>query len=182
MSKQREPSLKQVPLSQVWQHKYPEWIDLVVSRSADGQVNVMPVGWSMIASSSPPLYAVAINAGHYTTRLIRETREFVIAVPSTELGLATYYCGTHSGWNGDKIGPSGLELLPAAKVQTPLLRGAVFNLECVLHSELETGDHVLFVGEVVAAHLDEGAGDRLMNFGQDTWACAQVVPETVIRL
>ena len=34
--------------------------------------------------------------------------------------------------------------------------------------------------EVVAAHLDEGAGPRLMNFG-DRWACAQIVPETLFQ-
>lgn len=163
-------------------HKYPEWIDLVVSRSAGGQVNVMPVGWSMIASGSPLLYAVAINSQHFTTQLIRETREFVVAVPASGMGPATYYCGTHSGRDGDKIGPAALELLPAAKVQTPLIRGAVYNLECTLHSAFEAGDHTVFVGRVVAAHVDESAGRRLMNFGGNQWACAQTVPETVFRL
>jgi flavin reductase (DIM6/NTAB) family NADH-FMN oxidoreductase RutF len=160
--------------------KYPEWIDLVVSRGAHGQVNVMPVGWSMIASGTPLLYAVAINAGHHTTQLIRETREFVIAAPSVAMAPATLYCGTHSGRAGDKIGPSGLKLLPATQVQVPLLQDAVYNLECVLHSEVETGDHILFVGKVVSAHLDKGAGPRLINFGNQ-WAAAQVVQETIFQ-
>jgi flavin reductase (DIM6/NTAB) family NADH-FMN oxidoreductase RutF len=172
--------MRQVSASEALKLKYPEWIDLVVSRGTDGQVNVMPVGWSMIASGSPLLYAVAINAGHHTTQLIRERGEFVVAAPSAAMGAATLYCGTHSGRDGDKIGPSGLQLVPATFVGVPLLEGAVYNLECVLHTKVETGDHVLFVGEVVAAHLDEDAGPRLMNFG-DLWACAQVVPETVFE-
>ena len=174
--------MKQVNLRQVWKRKYPEWIDLVVSRGADGQVNAMPAGWSMIVSSSPPLYAVAIGTSRYTAQLIRETREFVIAVPSAEMGPATLYCGTHSGRDGDKIGPAGLKLAPATTIGTPLIEGAVYNLECVLHSELETGDHILFVGEVVAAHLDDSAGERLMNFGNNVWACAQMRTATVFRL
>ena len=173
--------MRQVSATLALKHKYPEWIDLVVSRGADAfGVNVMPVGWSMIASGSPLLYAVAINTRHHTTRLIRETREFVVAAPSASMGPATLYCGTHSGRNGDKIGPSGLELVPATSVGVPLLGGALYNLECVLHTEVRTGDHTVFVGEVVAAHLDEEAGPRLMNFG-DHWACAQVVPETLFR-
>jgi flavin reductase (DIM6/NTAB) family NADH-FMN oxidoreductase RutF len=132
----------------------------------------------MIASSSPLLYAVAINSRHFTTQLIHETQEFVIAVPAAGMGPATHYCGTHSGRDGDKIGPAGLELVPAVKVQTPLIRGAVYNLECTLHSHFETGDHTVFVGLVVAAHLDENAGRRLVNFGGDRWACAQAVPGT----
>ena len=172
--------MRQVRASEALKHKYPEWIDLVVSRGTDGQVNVMPAGWSTIASGDPLLYAVAINAGHHTTQLIRERGEFVVAAPPAAMGAAVWYCGTHSGREGDKIGPSGLELVPATSVGVPLLKGAVYNLECVLHTQVETGDHVLFVGQVVAAHLDEDAGPRLVNFG-DRWACAQVVPETVFE-
>jgi flavin reductase (DIM6/NTAB) family NADH-FMN oxidoreductase RutF len=172
--------MRKVPASRALKHKYPEWIDLVVSRGAEGDVNVMPVGWSTIASGTPLLYAVAINARHHTTRLIRETREFVVAAPSAAMAAATLYCGTHSGRDGDKVGPSGLQLVPASVVQVPLLGGAVYNLECTLHAAVETGDHVLFVGEVVAAHLDKEAGPRLMNFG-DRWACAQSVAETLFE-
>ena len=47
-----------------------------------------------------------------------------------------------------------------------LLSEAVANFECVLETELTTGDHMLFVGRVVAAHVnaDERVA-RLMNFG-----------------
>jgi flavin reductase (DIM6/NTAB) family NADH-FMN oxidoreductase RutF len=170
--------LERVAPSQALARKYPEWIDLVVARSANGQINAMPVGWSMIASGSPLLYAVAIHRRQYTAQLIREMREFVVAAPSADMAEATLYCGTHSGRDGDKIEPSGLKLAPSAEIETPLLEGAVYNLECRLHSEFETGDHILFVGEVVAAHLDKDTGERMMNFGGDDWACAQIVQET----
>jgi flavin reductase (DIM6/NTAB) family NADH-FMN oxidoreductase RutF len=172
--------LKKVPASQALKLKYPEWIDLVVSRGADDGVNVMPVGWSTIASGTPLLYAVVINAHHHTTRLIRETREFVVAAPSAAMASATLYCGTHSGRDGDKLRPSGLHLARASSLRVPLLQGALYNLECTLYAELETGDHVLFVGKVVAAHVDDEAGPRLMNFG-DRWAVAQAVPETIFE-
>lgn len=172
--------MRQVGGSQALKHKYPEWIDLVVSRAADGQVNVMPVGWSTIASGSPLLYVVAINARHHTTRLIRETGEFVVAAPSAGMGSATWHCGTHSGRDGPKTARSGLQLAPATSVRVPLLADAVYNLECTLHTEVVTGDHVLFAGEVVAAHLNDDAGHRLLDFG-DRWACAQMVPDTVFE-
>jgi flavin reductase (DIM6/NTAB) family NADH-FMN oxidoreductase RutF len=168
-------------VSDAFKSKYPEWIDLVVSRASDGQVNAMPVGWSMIASGSPHLYAVAIHTRHYTTELIRQSGEFVVAAPSAAMADAAHYCGTHSGRAGDKIGPSGLELVPATEIETPLLKGAVYNLECTLYSEVPSGDHVIFIGQVVAAHVDPEAGDRLLNFGE-TWACAQISRGTEYRL
>jgi flavin reductase (DIM6/NTAB) family NADH-FMN oxidoreductase RutF len=157
--------------------KYPEWIDLVVSRSGDGQVNVMPVGWSTIASGSPHLYAVAINAGHYTAELIHSSGEFVVAAPSAAMAQAVYFCGAYSGRERDKIALAKLELIPAEVIETPLLKDAVYNLECRLYSQVPAGDHILFIGEIVAAHFNEQAGPRLLNFG-DQWACAEPAPGT----
>lgn len=174
--------MKQISVEDALQKKYPEWIDLVVSRGSDEQVNAMPVGWSMIASGTPRLYAVAINRGHHTAELISASGEFVIAVPSAGMGEAVLYCGTHSGRDGDKIGPAGLRLAPASEIATPLIEGAVTNLECRLHSQIPSGDHYIYLGEVVAAHYDEHAGPRLLNFGDGTWACARAIAETRFTL
>ncbi|MFN2156491.1 MAG: flavin reductase family protein [Anaerolineae bacterium] len=158
-------------------HKYPEWIDLVVSRSSDGRVNVMPVGWSTIVSGSPHLYMVAINTGHYTAELIEDSGEFVVAAPGAAMAHAVYLCGAYSGRDRDKVALAKLELIPAAEIETPLLKDAVYNLECRLHSQVVAGDHTLFIGEIVAAHLNQEAGLRLLNFDAK-WACAVPVPET----
>ena len=61
--------LERVTPGQALAYKYPEWIDLVVARNTRGQINAMPVGWSMIASSSPLLYAVAIHRRLATLRV-----------------------------------------------------------------------------------------------------------------
>jgi flavin reductase (DIM6/NTAB) family NADH-FMN oxidoreductase RutF len=174
--------MERIEVSEALQLKYPEWIDLVVSRDPDGQVNAMPVGWSMIASGTPALYAVAIHHGHHTAQLIAAARAFTIAVPGAGMGEAVLYCGTHSGRDGDKIGPAGLRLAPAAKVVTPLIEGAVYNLECRLHQQVPAGDHILFIGEIVAAHRDPEAGGRLLNWGDGTWACAAAVERTRFTL
>ena len=67
---------------------------------------------------------------------------------------------------------------PARRFPADRAPGAGVRIE--ERKDVETGDHVLFVGQVVAAHLDKDAGPRLVNFG-DRWACAQVVPETVFE-
>jgi flavin reductase (DIM6/NTAB) family NADH-FMN oxidoreductase RutF len=47
-----------------------------------------------------------------------------------------------------------------------LLSDAVANFECVLESELLTGDHVIFAGRIVAAHVNEDPDVvRLYNLG-----------------
>ena len=39
----------------------------------------------------------------------------------------------------------------------PLIAGALATLECDLHQRVPAGDHDIFVGRVVATHVDEGA-------------------------
>ena len=95
---------------------------------------------------------------------IRACRDFVVAFPSTEMREGMLYCGTHSGRDGDKFGPAGLKPLPATKVKSPLIAGCVTNMECRLVSEHKTGDHTIFVSEIVAAHVEDGA-ERLYNLG-----------------
>jgi len=46
--------------------------------------------------------------------------------------------------------------LPAKMVQPPIIRECVAHLECKLHQQITTGDHTLFVGEILVAYADEG--------------------------
>jgi len=75
------------------------------------------------------------------------------------------YCGTHSGREVDKFKETGLVAVPAKKVRPPLIEGCVANFECKVVGEIETGDHTIFVGEVVAAHVSEEKKRRLYNLG-----------------
>jgi flavin reductase (DIM6/NTAB) family NADH-FMN oxidoreductase RutF len=55
----------------------------------------------------------------------------------------------------DKITECGTRTAPASKIDCVLFADAVANFECELESELETGDHVIFVGRIVASHMNE---------------------------
>jgi flavin reductase (DIM6/NTAB) family NADH-FMN oxidoreductase RutF len=154
---------------------------LIVAVDDEGVVNVMPAGWSMFASHDPPLYAVSVAPSRHTHGLIRSGGEFTVAFPGPALAEAVRYCGTCSGEDVDKVCGAGLEVRPAQRVGPPLLEGAVANLECRLVAELDTGDHTIFVGEVLAAHVDDQVPDRLLNFGPGLYALAQPVPGSEFR-
>ena len=57
---------------------------------------------------------------------------------------------------------------PASVIDCVLLADAVANFECKLESELETGDHVLFVGRIVCSHVNQDSSlRRLYTIGED---------------
>ena len=94
-------------------HKYPEWIVVIVSRDAKGQVNFMPAGWSMVTSGKPLLYAISVAPPRYTHQCIRDRDEFVIAVPAPGMGPAIGHSGSHSGRDLDKLPVFGAQPAPA---------------------------------------------------------------------
>jgi flavin reductase (DIM6/NTAB) family NADH-FMN oxidoreductase RutF len=55
----------------------------------------------------------------------------------------------------DKFATVGLTRLPASVVKPPLIEECPINVECVLKTVIEMGDHDTFVGEVVAVHADQ---------------------------
>ena len=174
--------MRQVKISEAIARKYPEWIVLIVTKSAQGQVNVMPAGWSMFTSGIPPMFAVSVRLTHYTHHLIESECDFVIAFPSPGLGPAIEYTGSRHGWDVDKLAGSGLEVSPAKVVKPPLIKGAVANLECKLAASMVTGDHSIFVGQIVAAHVEDEAPERLVNFGAGRYAAALRNERTVFEV
>jgi flavin reductase (DIM6/NTAB) family NADH-FMN oxidoreductase RutF len=53
---------------------------------------------------------------------------------------------------------TGFEKLEAIKINAPLIKGAMGWLECRLVNTIITGDHTLFIGEVLAEKETETAG------------------------
>ena len=153
--------------------KYPEQVVIGIARDADGKCNPIALGWTMITSAKPPMMAVAIGVGQYSLDVFRHAREFVVSFPSVSMEADMLYFGTVSGRNVDKLAVRATATRRASEIDCVLLSDAVANFECVLESELRTGDHVLLVGRVVAAHVNVDARvERLMNFGEGAFACA----------
>ncbi|MFO7918017.1 MAG: flavin reductase family protein [Anaerolineae bacterium] len=157
--------MKRATFSEAMRQKYPEWVVLIATVDEEDVTDVMPAGWAMVASHNPPMFAIAVGHTRYTHELIQEQKEFVVAFPGPGLEEAIEYTGSCSGRDvRDKFERSGLRALEAEQVKPPLLAGCVANLECTLAGTLEAGDHTIFLGRVVAAHVDEDVPARLLNF------------------
>ena len=140
--------------------KYPEQVVIAIAKDPQGKYNPITLGWTMITSGQPPMMAISIGHTRYSLQAVRQAKEFVIAFPSSTMAEDALFHGTKSGRDMDKLAECGTKTQPATAIDGVLLADAVANFECKLASELETGDHVLFVGRVVAAHMNEDAKVR----------------------
>ncbi|MFO7957715.1 MAG: flavin reductase family protein [Candidatus Brocadiia bacterium] len=146
--------------------KYPEQVVIALARDSEGKCNPITLGWTMITSHDPPMMAISVGLTRYSLRAIREAGEFVIAFPSAQMADEALFFGTHSGRDMDKLAERETPTEPASEIDCVLLGDAVANFECMLESELKTGDHVIFVGHVVAAHVNQDEGvERLYTLG-----------------
>lgn len=145
--------------------KYPEQIVIAVAKDKNGKPNPVTLGWTMIASGSPPMMAIAVAAKHYSTQVIRHSQCFTIAFPSADMADDALFFGSRSGRDTDKFADSPCKTEPAKEIDSVLLSDAVANFECILDSETVAGDHVIFIGKVLASHINTEPKKRLYTVG-----------------
>ena len=140
---------------------YPTPAAMITSVSGEGKPNIITLGEVFnVSLSEPPIVGIAIRKATYSHRLISDTQEFVINLPTRNLLDQTDYCGTRSGRDVDKFAETGLTAVCAVKVRPPLIGECPINLECEVLSLQEVGDHDLFLGRVLVTHVDESVIDE----------------------
>jgi flavin reductase (DIM6/NTAB) family NADH-FMN oxidoreductase RutF len=148
---------------------------LLTSVGSDGQYNVMTIGWGLVGRLwGEPVFMVAVRPSRHTFKLIEETNEFTVNVPSDGMdetvaycGKAVAYCGKASGRDHDKIQERGLSLLSGKSVVSPMIESCVAHYECkvigksivvpeLLSSDVQrrsyrSGDyHTLYFGRILS--------------------------------
>ena len=119
------------------------------------EADVATIAWIGMLSSTPPIIGVSFDRRRYTLELIRKTREFTVNIPSADHYKETDFCGLISGRDINKFIQAGLSPIAASTINTPIIKECPFNLECMVVQELQLGDYLLIMGEIVETHIDE---------------------------
>lgn len=151
-----------IPLWQVTRLVSPGPVALVSLKYRD-KVNLIAVGWVSVLSQNPPRLGIAIHPSRYSHDLLRRSGQFGLSIPGRALAEAVVRVGQVSGASGvDKFNAAGLTQAEPKQIEAPLVQEALAWIECAIVDTFESGDHTLFVGEVLAARAEEAAF-------QDTW-------------
>jgi flavin reductase (DIM6/NTAB) family NADH-FMN oxidoreductase RutF len=156
---------KQVKYGEAIRTKYPEQVVIAIAKDRAGKANPITLGWTMIVSGEPPMMAIAVAKTHYSIETITHSECFTIAFPSSEMTEAALFFGSKSGRDIDKFAEFECKTVPAAEIDSVLINDAVANFECTLESQMVAGDHVIFVGKVIAAHTNTEPKKRLYTVG-----------------
>lgn len=135
---------------------HPYNTSLITSKGRNGKTNVMSVAWITPVSVNPPLLVMSIRPERYSYNLIKQRGEFVVNIPSFDQVQKVLFCGRRSGGDHNKLHETSLTPQKARIVNVPILTECVAHLECKVVKTIELGDHILIVGQIVAAYALEG--------------------------
>jgi flavin reductase (DIM6/NTAB) family NADH-FMN oxidoreductase RutF len=123
----------------------------VVTTEHEGVLFGMTVASFASLSLHPPLVLVCVAKAAKSHEAIRETGKFgvsILAFSQAELS------GRFASKTEDKFAGVSYH---RGENGVPLLDGAICTLECRVHEQFVSGDHSIFVGEVLEAEVSEGA-------------------------
>jgi len=132
---------------------HPRPVYLIVSRSREGRLNVMPASWVSPVYDDPLLIAVSVWSGSLTHEYMSETGELTVNILSEKHAELAYKLGTESGRDVDKFKKYGLKPYPSKTILTPGLEGVLGFIECVVKDKLPVGESTLFICESKAIHV-----------------------------
>jgi len=124
----------------------------VTSRAGD-KIHGMTCNAFCSISISPMSVLVSLAKNTRTERMIKAGRVFAVNVLSdSQSGLSDRFAGRHKNQNANRF--EGIEWTTAV-TGAPIFNGSQAYLDCNLTRTFDGGTHILFLGEVVAAHADE---------------------------
>lgn len=150
-------------INNAYRFLYPR-LTVIVTSGTIHEPCGLTIAWSTPLSVDPPLIGVLITKKRFSYNIISKTKAFVVNIPHINLKKGTHHVGQVSGREEpDKFLKAGFTLEKSIKVPAPRIKECKINIECKLVDIVATGDHDLFIGEVV---------DLIINSDiVDDWAC-----------
>jgi flavin reductase (DIM6/NTAB) family NADH-FMN oxidoreductase RutF len=126
-------------------------VTVITTRGEDHLFGMTANAFSSV-SLEPPLVLVCVISGTEGARVIQQNGVFAVNIlGSAQEAISRYFAS--------KERPRGLDAFrevehSVAVTGAPILDGITGFLDCKLHATHEAGDHVIFIGEVLALGSD----------------------------
>jgi len=133
----------------------PRPVVLVSTISKKGISNIAPFSFVAPVSTEPPLLAFASDPSHDTVRNIRTTKDFVVNIPGIAIINKLWACAEDFPPQVSEFEKTGLHEAKSSTVRSPYCKECLAHFECSLHALHRTGDHIVMVGKVRRARVED---------------------------
>jgi len=153
--------MEEIDLNEALELSSPYPYTLVTSLDKDGKPNIIGISWWTFTSLDPQMMAISVGHSRYSHECIEHSKEFVICFPTEEMKRGAWLCGKRSGRDINKFEAAEFEAVPSKVVKPPTIGGSTVAYECRMVDQVSTGDHTLFIGEVMAIRGTPGKEKHL---------------------
>ena len=133
---------------------FPMPVLVIAAYDENGTVQCMNAAWGQICDTDK--IALFLDADHATTKAIRETGAFTVALADRAHMAEADYVGIVSGNKvADKFARSGFTATKSARVNAPVIDQLPVAMECELAEVAQTKTLYAIVGTIVNTLADE---------------------------
>nr|MDK2850950.1 hypothetical protein [Candidatus Cloacimonadota bacterium] len=133
----------------------PSKIAMAVTQKPDGKYNLITLEWFMRTSIDPPMFAISVGHSRFSHECLMEVRYFNLVFPSKNQKILLSLAGSQSGRDIDKFVAGNVQHFSGKLHKLPILKDSVACFECEVVTQVNSGDHTIFVGEVKYSWLNE---------------------------
>lgn len=128
----------------------PSGVFILTAIDGAGRETAMLASWVQQASFEPPMVTVAVKQGRYVEAWLASGSPFVLNV----VGHDDKSLIKHFGRGFEPGAPAfeGLETETSPQ-HVPILKAAIGHLECKPTGQVASGDHTIFLAEVIGGNL-----------------------------
>jgi flavin reductase (DIM6/NTAB) family NADH-FMN oxidoreductase RutF len=132
----------------------PAKVALAVTEKPLGGYNLITLEWFMRTSIQPPMFAISVGHSRFSLDCLEANRFFNLVFPSEELHPLCNLAGSNSGREMDKFTEGKVAFFAGKLHKLPVLRESVATFECEVVTQVKSGDHNIYVGQVKYAWLN----------------------------
>lgn len=122
--------------------------------------NIFTVAWTGILNTTPAKTYISVRATRYSYNIIKESKEFIINLTTTDLARAVDFCGVRSGKTIDKFKVMNLTPERASVVSCPMISESPVSIECKVTDIIPMGSHDMFIADIIAVNVEEKLIDK----------------------
>jgi len=135
----------------------PYGLYVMTAKGPDGSVAAATVNWVTQTAFNPPLVVVGVKVGSGTYAIAKAAGHFALNMLGKGQQGPAFDFFKPAEVSGDKL--SG-QPFRSGSTGAPILTAMPGAVECKLVEIVERGDHHIFIGEVVDAHLTQPIAGR----------------------
>lgn len=148
--------IKQTDFAEAYSHIHlPAKVALAVTEKPLGGYNLITLEWFMRTSIQPPMFAISVGHSRFSLECLETNRHFNVVFPSKELHPLCNLAGSNSGREMDKFLEGHVEFFQGKFRKLPVLKESVATFECEVVTQVKSGDHTIYVGQVKYAWYND---------------------------